>query len=129
MDREFQKGEKQMKVQKAVMAFSQSDKIKSGLIWVSQALELFAGLSIAEQQGAERIIKLIISMITHEVHLARKLADDVSWDEVEKHIDMAMVMINSNMVQESGFHLTRSLSQVTSIAQRSMSVLKEEGIL
>jgi len=68
-------------------------------------------------------------MITHEVHLARKLADDVSWDEVEKHIDMAMVMINSNMVQESGFHLTRSLSQVTGIAQRSMSVLKDEGIL
>ncbi len=52
-----------------------------------------------------------------------------SWDEVEKHIDMAMVMINSNMVQESGFHLTRSLSQVTGIAQRSMSVLKDEGIL
>jgi NAD-dependent oxidoreductase involved in siderophore biosynthesis len=118
-----------MKVQEAVMAFSQSDKIKSGLIWVSQALELLAGLSITEQQGAERIIKSIIAMISHEVHLGRKLANDVSWDEVEKHIDMALVMINSNMVQESGFHLTRSLSQVTGIAHRSMSVLKDEGVL
>jgi len=118
-----------MNIQEAVMAFSQSDKIKSGIIWVSHALELIGGISITEQRGAERVIETIIAMITHEINLARKLSRDASWDEVEKHIDLAMVMINSKMAQESVFHLTRALSQVTGIAHRSMSVLKDKGIL
>ena len=101
-----------MNVQEAVMAFAQSDKIKSGIIWVSQTLELITGLTVAEQQGAERIIKIILGMITHEIHLARRLAKHSSWDEVEKHMDMALVMVNSKMVQESGFHLTQALTQV-----------------
>lgn len=118
-----------MNVQEAVMAFSQSDKIKSGIIWVSQTLELLPGLSMSEQRGAERIIKTLIDMIIHEVHLAGRLAKSSLWDDIEKHIDMAVVMVNSKMVQESGFHLTQALSQATGIAQRSMTILKDEGIL
>ena len=118
-----------MNVQEAVMAFSQSDKIKSGIIWVTQTLELLPGLTIAEQQGAERIIKTLIDMIIHEVHLARRLVKGSWWDDIEKNIDMAVVMVNSKMVRESGFHLTQALTQATGVAQRAMTVLKDEGIL
>ena len=118
-----------MNVQSAIIAFSQSEKIKAGIIWISQTLELFIGLPRTDQQGAERVIRAIVGMIAHEIHIARKLAKDASWDDVEKHMDMAMVMIESQMVHESGFHLTRALSQVTSVGQRSLTVLKEEGLL
>lgn len=118
-----------MAVKKAIIGFSQSEKIKTGLIWVSQTLELFMGLSRADRQGAESVIRTFIQMISHEIRIARNLAKDDSWDDVEKHMDMAMVMINSQVVHESGFHLTRALSQVTSIGQRSLSALKEEGLL
>ena len=118
-----------MNVQEAVMAFSQSDKIKSGIIWANQTLALFTDLSPSELNGAERIVKVLVSMIAHEIHLARRLVPDEAWDEVEKHVDMAVVMVNSKMIQESGFHLTQALTQVTSIAQRSMTVLKDRGIL
>ncbi|MFH2218833.1 MAG: hypothetical protein ABII68_04125 [Pseudomonadota bacterium] len=129
MDRKFQKGDRSMNVQEAVMAFSQSDKIKSGIIWANQALALFTDLSPAELNGAERIVKVLVSMIAHEIHLAGRLAPDEAWDEVEKHVDMAVVMVNSKMIQESGFHLIQALTRVTSIAQRSMTVLKDKGIL
>lgn len=118
-----------MNVQEAVMAFTQSDKIKSGIIWANQALALFTDLSPSELNGAERIVKLLISMIAHEIHLAGRLAPDEAWAEVEKHADMAVVMVSSKMVQESGFHLTQALTRVTGIAQRSMTILKEEGVL
>lgn len=118
-----------MNTQKAIIAFSQSEKIKCGLIWASQILEVYMGLPRMDQQGAERMIKEIVGMIAHEVRLARNLVKDTTWDDVEKHMDMAMVMINSQVVHESGFHLTRALSQVTSIGQRSLSVLKKEGLL
>lgn len=118
-----------MTVKKAIIAFSQSEKIKSGLIWVSQTLELFTGLSRTDRQGAENVIRAFIQMISHEIRIAKNLAKDDAWDEVEKHMDMALVMADSQMLQESGFHLTRALSQTTGIAQRSLTLLKEEGLL
>jgi hypothetical protein len=118
-----------MSIQKAIMAFSQSEKIKSGLIWVSQALELLRGLPVSETQGAERMIKAIINMVFQEIQLAKNVASDEAWEEVEKPVDQAMVMINSGVGPESVFHLTQALSQVTNIGQRSMSSLKERGLL
>ena len=118
-----------MNTQEAIIAFSQSEKIKSGLIWMSQTLEMYTGLPGTDRQGAGQVIKTIVGMIAHEVHLAEKITKDPAWHDVEKHIDMALIMINSQVVQESGFHLTRALSQVTGIGQRAMTVLKEEGLL
>jgi len=53
----------------------------------------------------------------------------VSWDEVLRHIDKALVMINSGVAAEAVVHLTQALSQVTSIGHRSMTILKGEGLL
>jgi hypothetical protein len=118
-----------MTVQEAIMAFSQSEKIKSGLIWVSQMLQLVQGLSGPEKQGGERIVKAIIGMVCQEVRLSKTVAVDAAWDEVEKWLDQAMVMIHSGVAPESVVHLTKALSVVTGIGHRSMSLLKERGHL
>ncbi len=118
-----------MDTQKAIMAFSQSEKIKAGIIWLSQSLELMGGLNSAEGQGGQRIIHAIANMIFQEVQLAKNIAPDERWDEAEKSIDQAIIMINSGVGAESVMHLTQALSQVTSIGQRTMSFLKDEGLL
>lgn len=118
-----------MEVQETIIAFSQSEKIKSGLIWVSQALQMLNGLQAPEKRGAEKTTKAIIGMIAHEIQLGKNVTGDVSWDEVLKHIDKALVMINSGVASEAVVHLTQALSQVTSIGHRSMSFLKEKGFL
>ena len=118
-----------MKIPAAIISFSQSEKVKSGIIWITQALELLAGLSLAEKQGAEKIIKMLADMISHEIRVAKNLTKEALWDDVAKHLDMAQVMINSQMAPEAGFHLTQALTQVTSMAQRSMTVLKDKGLL
>jgi hypothetical protein len=38
-------------------------------------------------------------------------------------------MINSNIAHEAGYHLTQALTQTTTIGQRSMSILTDEGLL
>ena len=48
---------------------------------------------------------------------------------LEKNIDLAVIMINSGVPLESVYHLTRALSHVTNIGQRSMTYLKREGFL
>lgn len=118
-----------MKIEQAIFAFALSEKVKSGLIWASQIIELYKGLPETDRQGADKIIKLFVNMIANEIHLARKMTKDPIWYDVEKHIDMAIVMINSMVVHESVLHMTRALSHVTSIGQRSMTVLTEAGLI
>ena len=118
-----------METQGAIMAFSQSEKIKSVLIWLSQALELLRGLPEQEKKGAERMIKTFVDMVFHEISLAGKVTGEESWKDIERHVDQAAVMINSGVGADAVVNLTRALSQVTSIGQRSMSYLKENGLL
>jgi hypothetical protein len=118
-----------MQIRDAITTFSQSEKIKGGLIWTSQAVELFKALPEVDKPGAEKIIKSLVDMIGSEILICKKTAPNELWQEVEKSIDTAMVMINSNMAHEAGYHLTQALTQVTTIGQRSMTILKDNGLL
>jgi hypothetical protein len=118
-----------MKTSEAILALSQSEKIKAGLIWLSQVLEILGGLHPSDSRGAEQVIQALGGMIDHEVALARKIAPDASWEAIEKYIEQAMVMIRSGVGPESVLHLTQAVSRTTSIGQRAMSLLKEKGLL
>jgi hypothetical protein len=118
-----------MEINDAITAFSQSEKIKAGLIWATQAIELYKALPEAEKPGAEKIIKAIVDMIGSEILICKKAAPNELWVEVEKNIDTAIVMINSNVAHEAGYHLTQALTQATTIGQRSMSILIDKKLL
>ena len=118
-----------MEINEAITAFSQSEKIKAGLIWASQAVEIYKAISEADKAGAEKIITAIVDMIGHEILICKKSAPHEIWIEIERNIETAMVMIHSKIVHEAGFYLTRALTQATTIGQRSMSILKDKGLL
>jgi len=88
-----------------------------------------AALSASEKNGAAATVRMIIEMLYHDLRLAERLSNDESWRDIEKHLDMAILMIDSNVLHESAFHLTRALSRVTGIGQRAMTVLKKNGLL
>jgi len=112
-----------------ITEFSQSEKIKAGIIWTSQVLGQLSGLSGAEKKGAVEGVKTFIALIGREAHLARKRSGDTRWMNAEKDIDMALVMIESGVPEEAAFHLTRALTQVTGRAQRAMKILMDKGLL
>jgi len=118
-----------MQIHEAITAFSQSEKIKAGLIWATQVLEIYKALPETDKSGAEKIIKAIVDMIGNEIFICKKSAPNELWIEIEKNIETASVMIHSNVAHEAGFHLTRALTQATTIGQRSMSILKGKGLL
>ena len=118
-----------MKPAAAITTFSQSEKIKGGLIWASQAVEIYKALPEADKPGAEKIVKAIVDMVGSEILICKKSAPHELWLDVEKSLDTAMVMINSGVAHEAGYHLTQALTQVTTIGQRSMSVLRDKGLL
>jgi chloramphenicol 3-O-phosphotransferase len=118
-----------MNVQTAVLAYAQSDKIKSGLIWASHLAGMHAGLSDLEKRGATITIQTLLAMIADEIHLARRTAGGRVWETAEKHMDLALVMAHSGVIAESAFHMTRALGAVNDAGGRAMAVLKQHRII
>ena len=118
-----------MQTKEAIKAFSQSEKLKTGIIWANQIIEGYVALPESEKSGAERMLKILISMIANEVHIAKNAAPHPIWLEAEKDLHTAQVMLNSGVAQESSYHLTQALSKVTTVGQQSMSLLIEKGLL
>ena len=118
-----------MEIKEAIISFSQSEKVKSGLIWCSQCVHVSENLDDAGQQGAVQMIRTLVAMIINEVQLARQTGNDDVWLEVEKMLNTARVMIDSGVSQEATHHFTQALSQVNRIGQRAMTVLVEKGLL
>ncbi|HAO20940.1 MAG: hypothetical protein BWK80_44590 [Desulfobacteraceae bacterium IS3] len=115
-----------MNIREAVIAFSQSEKIKSALIWVSNAVQ---SLQPADLPGGEKIITLFAEMAAAEFHVARRMAPDERWANAQRSMDTALVMLHSGAAQDAVFHLTKALSEVTGVAQQAMSLLKDQEIL
>lgn len=118
-----------MKTDQAIIAYAQSEKVKAGIIWVSQCLDRLRGLKGDEKKGSEMTVYLLLNMIGHEIDLAMNLTTDQDWQEVRPHLERAFVMFDSGVGPESGLHLSRALSKVTNIGQRSMEYLRSEGLL
>ena len=113
----------------AIMALSQSEKLKAGLIWISSVLQMADGLHGAEKRGAERSSAAFLNMVILDLQLAEKIAPDPGWKDVEVHLDQAVAMVNSGVGSEAVYHITKALSRVTTIGQRAMTLLKDEGLL
>jgi hypothetical protein len=118
-----------MQIRETIITFSQAEKIKAGLIWASQAVEVYKTLPEADKPGAEKIVAAVVHMVGSEILICKKSAPNELWLEVEKSIDTAIVMINSNIAHEAGYHLTQALTQATTIGQRSMLTLRDKGLL
>ena len=118
-----------MEIDRAIMAFSESEKIKEGILWASQLLSVVQTLPTGEKMGGEKVVSALINMIGQEIGLAGTLSGDEQWEEIVPHIDKALMMINSGVSQEATLHLSKALSRVTNIGQQSMTFLKQENLL
>lgn len=117
-----------MDASKAVTAYSQCEKIKAGLIWVSHTAQMIPAMHESEKRGAQAVLKSLAYMISDEAHLAGRVTNDPGWGEIGKHIHMAIVMIESGVAQETPFHLTKALSIVTRQGNEAMAILKQNGL-
>jgi hypothetical protein len=118
-----------VKLNEAIMAFCQSEKIKSGILWVSQCIQLLEGIQEPERSGGERMVKVLLEMVLREVSLAETLAGAEEWGAARDHLERAAVMIHSGVAPECLHRLTQALSQVTNVGQRSMTQLKKQELL
>lgn len=118
-----------MRDKEAIVSLTQSEKIKSGLIWATNCLERLPGPGSTAPRGGEPVAAALVDMISAEAILAKRLGNDERWEKVVANIEKARVMILSGVAPEGAYHLTRALQQVTAIGRRAMGHLKERGLL
>jgi hypothetical protein len=117
-----------MRTKQAVTAFSQSEKIKVGLIWVSQILEFSGGLPGEQKRGAEKSAVALLRMVSQETALAKALTGHDDWLDSESSMEKALVMMESGVGEEAMLHIARALSKVTNVGQQAMTQLQEAGL-
>ncbi len=117
-----------MDKQAAVSALSQGEKIKAGLIWASQGIQMLEGLGGVERSGGLQVVKGLCAMVGNEVSLVRSITGDPAWGEVLPPLERALVMMESGVPEESVGHLSKALSMTTDILQRAMTFLRSEGL-
>jgi len=118
-----------METKEAILAFSQSEKAKAGLLMAAQLLEIYNGLPDHEKHAAERFLRPLIGMISSEIHLSKKMTSADMWASVDKSLNTALVMMNSGVLSEASFHIAQAISGVTTIAQRAMEHLIRQKLL
>lgn len=117
-----------METKQAIISFAQGEKVKGGLIWCSQCVQMAQNLPPAEQAGAVKVVQGIVAMIANEVGLARRASQDPIWSDVETALRTAGVMIDSGVLDEATYHFTQTLSQVNRINQKAMTHLVDNGM-
>lgn len=120
--------DRRITVKQAISAYAQSEKVKSGLIWICQVSDQVAAMDGPGRRQGLRMLKTLAHMVADESDLAGRITGDSCWHEIGKKINMALVMINSGVPQETAFHLTQALIRVTRLGGKAASVLKERGL-
>lgn len=115
-------------LRQAVVTYAQSEKVKSGLIWVCLVSEQVAALDDAARAHGVRLLRTLAHLVGDEAILAGRVTGDRRWSEISQKINMALVMIQSGVPQETSFHLTQALTQVTGIGGQAAALLKEKGL-
>jgi hypothetical protein len=125
---EADRRERRMKIRRAISAYAQSEKVKSGLIWINQVADQTAAMEAPKRSAATALLQTLAHLVAGEADLAAKFTRDERWHEVGKKINLALVMIRSGVPQETGFHLTQALSLVTRIGSQAAMSLRERDL-
>lgn len=112
----------------SVLAYAQCEKVKSGLVWVCQVADQVAAMDDATRRHGVHLLRTLVHLVGDEVLLAGRMTGDPSWRQIGQKINMALVMIESGVPQETAFHLTQALTQVTRLGGRAAALLKANGL-
>jgi hypothetical protein len=118
-----------MDTREAILAYSQSEKAKAGLLMASQLIEIYNGMPEHDRHAAERFLRPLIAMVANEVYLSKKMTSADMWAGVDKSLQKALVMMNSGVPTEASYHVVQAISAVTTIGQRAMQHLMNQKLL
>jgi hypothetical protein len=109
-----------MPLEPDILAYVQCEKVKAGLIWLSQGMLQFENQPPARPAAAEKLALSILAMIRDEVQLGWRLTGEARWQKADGHLQQAATMIRSGVAHDAPWHFTLALRQITALGQAAL---------
>jgi hypothetical protein len=95
-----------MPLEPDILAYVQCEKVKAGLIWLSQGMLQLEDQLPARPTAVENLALSMLSMIRDEVQLGWGLTGEAGWRKADGHLQQAATMIRSGVAHDAPWHLT-----------------------
>ena len=110
-----------------ILAYCQSEKVKAGLIWMSQGMLQFQGRPAARPGAAEELALSILAMLRDDIQLGWRLTGEEAWQRADEHVQRAVAMIHSGVAHDAPWHLTLALRRITALGEAAHARLEGEA--
>ena len=118
-----------MTEREAILGFMMGERIKASLIIATHLAMVIEGLLDHEKGGANKVFSTFLRSLYRDIGLAHKVSPQEEWAEIRKELDTGLVMVDSKVSHGAMDNLSRAISQATTISNRAMTFLKDEGLL
>ncbi len=113
----------------ANLAFHHSERLKSNLFLISAALERLASLKPEEVAGGREVSKAVFLALGTEINMARRYVEPTDMSAIETGLSGVEAAVESQQYQEAREQLGRTFSAVTSVSNKYIGLLMEEGLV
>jgi hypothetical protein len=113
----------------ANLAFHYSERLKSNFLLVMRAVTGMDDLLGQRLEGAKGVMKSIFSGLLGEISIARKYLPESQLDFIENKVLEAEVNMGLCRVEEVLNSLAEGLSQVTTLCNRYINLLRQKDLI
>ena len=118
-----------MTEREAILSFMMGERMKASLIIGTQLALLIEGLAEHEQGGAGKVFSAFLRSLYRDIGLGHKVSPQKEWAQIREELDNGLVMVDSRVSQGAVDNLSRAITFATTISNRAMTFLKEQGLL
>ncbi|NMX22322.1 hypothetical protein C5S30_07905 [ANME-1 cluster archaeon GoMg4] len=116
-------------MKKEIIGYQFAERIKSALIVCSKMLQILETLQGTELEGAKKVMFAFFDALSTENALALKATGMPEFERVEETVKPVKRLIEEGAFSEAHATLGSAVSRATTVCDRTMRALMEEGLM
>jgi hypothetical protein len=118
-----------MDKKQANLAFQHSEKVRSNLFLVSAALDILTTLKSERLEGGREVTKGVFNALRTELHTASHYIEPARIDAIKRELSGLEAEIEKQDYTKAREHLAQTFSKVTTVSNKHIKLLMDEGLV
>ena len=111
------------------LAFHHSERLKSNIFLVAAAMDRLTTLKAERLEGGKEVTKGILDALRTELNMARRYIEPAETTAIERELSEVEAEIEIHDYAKAREHLAKTLSSVTTLSNKYISLLMDEGLI
>jgi hypothetical protein len=111
------------------LAFHHSEKLKSNLFLVSAAIDILTTLKAEKLEGGKEVTKGVINALRNELNMASRYIEPTKAKAIEDELVAVEAEIETQDYARAREHLAQTFSKVTTVSNKHIKILMDEGLI